>query len=486
MEILGTSHVTYLDLSDNGLRVVHLKHFQAATHLNVLLLAGNPLRQMFTDATYSTDVLPNLKVLDASRVNVAAINISDLTIFIHLHSLNISNTRLAAVMHSGFQAFSNLRVLDLRGCPMTHIASTIFLGLADLRTVYSESYKLCCPDILPVGFSLPNCHAPISEVSSCDSLLKSSVYRVFMALSGALTLIGNLACIIYRYIANRKKEKSIFGVYISHLHLSDFFMGVYPSIISVADRWYLDNYLWNDITWRLSVGCKTAGFLAFMSTEVSALVMGFITLDRFLAIHFPRYIQWRANASTVNTLCVFAWAFGLVLASIPLLPMTLHWQFYGETGVCVPVLILRRDSVSHAYSFGILTVFNFVLFLLIGVGQMSIYWSVRGKQTEFIVYSHRSDDLDMARRTVSLAMTNCLCWIPVCLLGFLAELGTPVSDRITVAFAICVLPLSSAIHPCLYSLNIALERRRKAREEHFRKMLISRLDSSKRHPAQQS
>jgi hypothetical protein len=28
---------------------------------------------------------------------------------------------------------------------------------------------------------------------------------------------------------------------------------------------------------------------------------------------------------------------GVVLAAVPLLPVTSHWQFYGQTGICFPL-----------------------------------------------------------------------------------------------------------------------------------------------------
>jgi hypothetical protein len=32
-----------------------------------------------------------------------------------------------------------------------------------------------------------------------------------------------------------------------------------------------------------------------------------------------------------------SWVVGVMLAAVPLLPMTSHWQFYGQTGICFPL-----------------------------------------------------------------------------------------------------------------------------------------------------
>ena len=43
-----------------------------------------------------------------------------------------------------------LRVLDLRGCPVTHVPRDVFQGLDDLQTVYADNYKLCAaPPLCP-------------------------------------------------------------------------------------------------------------------------------------------------------------------------------------------------------------------------------------------------------------------------------------------------------------------------------------------------
>jgi hypothetical protein len=59
---------------------------------------------------------------------------------------------------------------------------------------------------------------------------------------------------------------------------------------------------------------------------------------------------------------------GLVLAAVPLFPQLRHWQFYHQTGICIPLPVTRSDFHGHGYAFGVMIVLNFVLFLLIAVG----------------------------------------------------------------------------------------------------------------------
>jgi hypothetical protein len=134
----------------------------------------------------------------------------------------------------------------------------------------------------------PNrCLSPDDEISSCNSLLDQLLNRVFLILMAVLTTILNDATFILRLREYISEKGSTFTVFVLNLCLSDFVMGVYLAIICVADSVYRDSYLWEEQSWRHSVACQVAGFLALVSCEVSAFNICLITLDRFLAVKFP-------------------------------------------------------------------------------------------------------------------------------------------------------------------------------------------------------
>nr|KAG5689452.1 hypothetical protein BaRGS_026013 [Batillaria attramentaria] len=196
-----------------------------------------------------------------------------------------------------------------------------------------------------------------------------------------------------------------------------FLMGVYLTVIGVADRLYRGNYLWEDTAWKKSV------------------------------------------AST-----------------IPLLPMTSHWQFYGQTGICIPLPITRRQFSGQDYAFGVMIVLNFVLFVLIAVGQILIYCSIQTNSMSDVDPARRSRDLAIARRLFAIVMSDFMCWFPLGLAGILASLGIPISGEVNVAMAIFVLPFNSAINPFLYTFNVIVEKRRVKQEELLRQRLMAEIN----------
>ncbi|KAL8568801.1 hypothetical protein ACOMHN_000084 [Nucella lapillus] len=90
--------------------------------------------------------------------------------------------------------------------------------------------------MLPAGFLEENCRTPFDEVSSCEDLLQSNIYRVPLLVLASLALLGNVVSLLARTVLRRNKAVSGFSVFVLHLCFSDCMMGVYLVFIGVADR----------------------------------------------------------------------------------------------------------------------------------------------------------------------------------------------------------------------------------------------------------
>ncbi|XP_025079793.1 G-protein coupled receptor GRL101-like [Pomacea canaliculata] len=373
---------------------------------------------------------------------------------------------------------NHLRVLDLRQCPITVFPKEIFQALPRLETVYADNYKLCCPVTLPRGFNVLNCHAPSDEVSSCDDLLRSNLYRVALAIFASLALLGNVGTLLYRFIFHNSTGNVGYDVFVTNLCVADCLMGVYLLIIGVADHRYRGSYLWEDMEWRNSGLCKTAGFTCLLSMEISVFIIFLITTDRFLVLRFP-FSSFHFRKRSAQFTCGLVWLAGVTLAVTPCLPMTSHWQFYSQTSICIPLPTSRVDFPGRKYSFIVMVVLNFICFLFIFVGQVLIYWSIRATSMCVSSTSKATQDITVARRLITVVMSDFVCWFPVGLTGILATYDFPISGEVNVAMAIFILPVNSALNPFLYTFNIYLERRRRAREEERVKGIICQLKVAK-------
>ena len=411
--------------------------------------------------------------LDLSAVKMPRLDTNSFSLFPNLHILNLSLCGVELMYGEGLQAASALQVLDLAGCPMTQFPRNLLSGLDRLQSVRADNFKLCCPSNLPAGLNPANCKAPFDEVSSCEALLRSDVYRFFLSTFSASALLGNLGCFLLRSVCF-KSGKSGFGVFVTHLSFSDFLMGVYLAIIGVADRLFQGTYLWEDIRCRESTACKVAGFLSLLSNEVSAFIICLITLDRFLVLRFPfKSLHFKNKSAHVT--CGLVWVVVALLATVPLLPMTSHWSFYGQTGICIPLPITRNDYAGDNYAYGVMIIFNFILFLLIAAGQASICASIRANRMSTSDSTKKSNDLRIARRLITVALSDFLCWFPIGLLGLLASRGIPIPGEVNVAWPSSCCGLNSALNPFLYTLNIILERRRRSHDEKLMKELLAEM-----------
>ena len=466
-----------LDLSNNSVTHIAVGHLRAMPSLRTLVLSRNPLASLFYDyATSSAPPFRSLRHLDLSQVRILKLSSSVFQPFPGLHVLNLSACDVEET--DNFRSLAKLRVLDLRGCPVSTFPGDVFEGLDKLQALFADNYKLCCPATLPHDFALGNCLAPFNELSSCDALLRSDIYRVFLAVFAVLSLLGNLGSFVSRVFVHRTSNESGFAIFVTHLCLSDFLMGLYLAMVGVADRLYRGSYVLADSAWRHSAVCKAAGFLSLLSSEVSAFLICLITLDRFLVLRFP-FSTVRFNKPSASWACLLVWLTGMALATAPLLPWTAHWRFYSQTGICIPLPVTRSDDFAgQHYAFAVVIVVNFVLFMLIAAGQAFVYISIRANRMSASECSKKSVDASIARRLITVAMSDFLCWFPIGLLGLLAAQDVAVPSEVSVAMAILVLPVNSALNPFLYTLNRVLEHRRRAQELKLKKLWMARAAAS--------
>ena len=462
-----------LDLSLNLLKQISTKDMEKFPKLTSLYLVRNPIISLFIDEEPVSSTFPELRTLNLSFVEIKEMNPNVLQLFPSLRSLNLSHCHMHNVRSQGFQVLTSLQVLDVTSCPLTSFPRSIFQGLNSLRRVRADNYKLCCPATLPEGAVVEKCVAPADEISSCDALLRSDMYRVSLTVFASLATVGNILSLVLRVFVLTGKQQSGYTVFVTHLCVSDCLMGVYLVIIGVADRIYLNSYLWEDKKWKNSVACKTAGFLSLLSSEVSCSIICLVTVDRFLVLRFP-FSSLRFQRGSAQLSCLVLWTMGIVLAAVPLLPATASWHFYSQTGICIPLPVTRNDFPGHEYAFAVMIIFNFILFLFVAAGQLVVYLAIRNQSmSETDQSDNRSKDLAVAQRLFTVVVSDFLCWFPIGLMGLLASRNIPIPGEVNVGMAIFVLPLNSALNPFLYSLNTIQARRARAREQRLLRTLMA-------------
>nr|KAG5691846.1 hypothetical protein BaRGS_033450 [Batillaria attramentaria] len=442
--------LTVLDLSFNeihDLSAMHLKTLVGLTHLN---LSGN----------HMTPYLDTGFLLFTEQAGL-----------VNLKTLTMVDTSIELLASGVFQLMAELTLVNLRENPLRYLSKGALEGLGKLRVLRADDARVCCT-FFHQNNEIKECDAPTDELSSCDDLLKSDFFRVFLWVFSMLTVTGNAGVLIFRLCLEKEGTSLAYRTMVVNLSMSDFLMGVYLAIIGSADAQFQGVYVSEETEWRESNTCKAAGFLALVSSEVSAFALCLITLDRFLVIKFPFSSSLRLTKLSAIVACGATWAVGVTLAAFPLFQK--DWEFYGQNGICLPLPITQRPFKGQDYAFGVFIVLNFVLFLVIGTGQAFISYNIHISAMATMI-GHRKQDTVIARRLFLIVCTDFCCWFPIGVMGLLASSGIPIPGVVNVLAAVFVLPINSAINPFLYTINALLERRTKKAEQKRMEKMMSRL-----------
>lgn len=122
----------------------------------------------------------------------------------------------------------------------------------------------------------------------------------------AITTVGNTLVLVSRY----RDENRAVSIVIRNLAMADILMGVYLSIIGVQDYRFREKYHEHASDWVASSVCAAAGVLAMISSEVSLMILAFMSVERFMLIAG----QKRLNTS-IFLLAI--WLSGSTLAFLP-------------------------------------------------------------------------------------------------------------------------------------------------------------------------
>ncbi|XP_048743617.1 G-protein coupled receptor GRL101-like [Ostrea edulis] len=421
----GLSPTRTLDLSHNAIKVY--RHYGAT---ETLYLNNNLLTE--TPKSFNIKGENPLKVLDMSCNGISALRRGHFLPPSLLY-LNVSRNIIEYIDGKVFHEKSNLVVLDLSWNRILRIQSETFASLKNLQELYIQENQIQITDGMFVGlFSLkilqvdhfsaccakPElvkdalCIAPVSTISSCDSLIAVPVLRVIIWYMALLAFFGNGIVLLYHILGYKRNGSKSYIILTMNLSCADLLMSIYLFIIGIANIILSGKYGVSDHAWRHSVACTVAGIIATLSSEVSAVIVFLIMFDRFIAIKYP-FSRLRLKARSASFVSFFAWALSLVLTLLPLSSMPFFEDFYAQSGICIslPLSVIRKPG--WEYSMILFVGLNFILFLGIFVGQVFIFLEVT--KTRKMVSAPRVKKLEtaLAVNLFAVVMTDMLCWIPI-------------------------------------------------------------------------
>eukprot|EP00079_Xenopus_tropicalis_P037601 XP_017951372.1 PREDICTED: relaxin receptor 1 [Xenopus tropicalis] len=412
--------------------------------LNWLDFEGNNV-QSLTNTTFIS--CATLTVLDLANNRIEAFSPSLMKGVKELSQLNISHNPIQKIQADQFDYVIKLKSLSLEGIEIPNIQRRMFMPLKNLTHIYFKKFQYC-------GFAphVRNCKPNTDGISSLENLLASIVQRVFVWVVSVITCFGNIFVICTRpYI---RSENKLHAMSIISLCCADCLMGVYLFVIGYFDLKYRGEYNENAQAWMDSTQCRLVGSLAILSTEVSVLLLTYLTLEKYICIVYPFRCLKPGKCRTITTL-ILIWIIGFVIAFIPLSNQTFFHNYYGTNGVCFPLHSEQPESTAaQIYSVIIFLGVNLAAFIIIVFSYSSMFYSIhRTAIMATEIHNHIKKEMTLAKRFFFIVFTDALCWIPIFILKLLSLLQVEIPGSISSWVVIFILPINSALNPILYTIT---------------------------------
>ena len=459
-------NIKYLDLSYNQLTSIVMNVFLTQENLQSLSLRGNPLASIINVASHLKQYA--LQRLDLSRTCLGVFDSQVVRQFLALQYMNVSNSSLRSVEPAGFQGAPNLIELDVRGNEIATFPADLFYGLDKLAFVLSSNYRLCCKDLLPPS---TKCLTPNHFLSSCEHMIQSSFYRFALWFVTIVASFGNLTCIITYRALKRLQYGNNVTAFMMSLQCANFCMGSYTGVIAAADERFRGRFHHHEYKWKDSVACKTAGFLSSMASEVSVFTVFLLALDKVIVLCFPHSkfsFSWRSAAVA----CGVVWVVGSVLACIPLLPAVSYRGNHDQTALC-NLMVQNGSHLNRGFPFfRAATALNCSICFIVSIAQIFV---VRAMPKHWLLINpHKNPACVSVKLILKLAATTTIAWFSITTVSVLALAGVVDSQKATVATAVLVLPLSSAVYPLFSLWHVVACLKQKKQEERLLCVLKSR------------
>lgn len=183
-------------------------------------------------------------------------------------------------------------------------------AMTSIKAIFYNRFYYC--SMTP---QIKNCKPNSDGISTIDDLLSKPILRYSAWSMATITCIGN-SLVLWGRFTQRDENRAV-SMVVRNLAVSDFLMGLYLSIIAVQDYRYRQRYQYFSMQWISSGHCIALGVLAMISSEVSLLILTFISVERFLLIADPFGGHRRLTTQNVCLCMLTIWLIGITIAVIP-------------------------------------------------------------------------------------------------------------------------------------------------------------------------
>ena len=297
-----------------------------------------------------------------------------------------------------------------------------------------------------------------------ESVYKKSSMRYAYWVVGFFVIAGNTWVIVSTFVRTSCFKKTwpstllhCNHIVILNIAIADFMMGIYLITISIMHVMKQPEIFFRGI------GCYYLQWFATVSSEASCFLM--VTLTAFRLYHVYRPLSSMTASSWLWKSCIFISWFAAVLLAIFYSDANNRYVNYedyvfdlAKFGICLPNFY-NISWISLGWTSFTLITLNLTCFCFIAVGYVLIY--IRSTKRRPINAENRrtvglqKQEAEMQKRIARIIITDCACWVPICIMGYAITGGwrpNPfIMYEVTAGF---LLPINSALNPVLFSVNL--------------------------------
>uniref|UniRef100_A0A8C4MV39 Relaxin family peptide receptor 2 n=1 Tax=Equus asinus TaxID=9793 RepID=A0A8C4MV39_EQUAS len=440
----GLNSLFFLSMVNNHLEALPKQMCAQMPQLNWMDLEGNGIKYLTNSTFLSCNSLTVLDLSDNMIMELPPHIFKDLKL---LQKLKLASNPLLYLHKNQFESLKQLQSLDLERIEIPNINTGMFQPMKNLSHIYFKNFRYCS-----YAPHVRICMPLTDGISSFEDLLANNILRIFVWVIAFITCFGNLFVIGMRSFI--KAENTTHAMSIKILCCADCLMGVYLFFVGFSDIKYRGQYQKYALLWMESLQCRLMGFLAMLSTEVSVLLLTYLTLEKFLVIVFP-FSNIRPGKRQTSVILICIWIVGFLIAVIPFWNEDYFGNFYGKNGVCFPLYYDQTEDIgSKGYSLGIFLGVNLLAFLIIVFSYIIMFCSIQKTALQTSeVRNHIGREVAVANRFFFIVFSDAICWIPVFVVKILSLFRVEIPGTITSWIVIFFLPVNSALNPILYTLT---------------------------------
>ncbi|KAB0390934.1 hypothetical protein E2I00_007530 [Balaenoptera physalus] len=466
-----SSNVTLMCLQNNKIRSVSVYAFRGLYSLTKLQNGRKGILHTFESSAFAT--IGNLRYLshnritflkpgvfeDLHRLEWLIIEENHLSRISPLTFYGLNSLILLALMNNVLtrlpdkplcQHMPRLHWLDFEGNHIHNLRNLTFISCSNLTVLVMRKNK--------INHLGENTFAPLQKLDELDlgsnkiENLSPLVFKDLKELSQLNLSYNPIQKIQANQFDYLVKLKSLWNV-LDDIS-ADCLMGIYLFLIGAFDLKFRGEYNKHAQLWMESIHCQLLGSLAILSTEVSVLLLTFLTVEKYICIVYPFRCLRPGKCRTITVL-ILIWIIGFIVAFIPLSNKEFFKNYYGTNGVCFPLHSEDTESIgAQIYSVAIFLGINLAAFIIIVFSYGSMFYSIHQSAiTATKVRNQVRKEMILAKRFFFIVFTDALCWIPIFILKFLSLLQVEIPGTITSWVVIFILPINSALNPILYTLT---------------------------------